>query len=303
MGRNTRGRGGRRGTHKDVRQTARDAKYAGEARCTEGREESETASWGKCLGRLAMWDFEQCDPKRCTGRKLARFGVLETLRINQRFPGVVLSPTGSLVVSPADREIIARHGLGVVDCSWAELENTPISRLKIGYPRLLPYLVAANPVNYGKPWKLTCVEAIAAAYHIAGFEEQGAVVLSKFKWGANFLDLNRELLDKYSKCADATEIGQQQELHMAQMEEEAREARSRDITDIDMSLGQCNPNRPTQPEYSSSESETSAESSSSEEEESAEVEESSSCSSESDSEISNRISSVTFLDKDEVYDI
>ena len=58
----------------------------------------------------------------------------------------------------ADSELVSGRGLGVVDCSWAKLDETPLSKLKSGGNRLLPMLMAGNPVNYGKPNRLTCVE-------------------------------------------------------------------------------------------------------------------------------------------------
>ena len=98
---------------------------------------------------LAMWDFGQCDAKRCTGKKLSRLRLLRELKSNQAWAGLVLSPTGERAVSPADRPIVAANGVCVVDCSWALIDEVPFKRLKAQEPRLLPFLVAANPVNYG----------------------------------------------------------------------------------------------------------------------------------------------------------
>jgi hypothetical protein len=82
---------------------------------------------------LRMWDFSQCDPKRCTGARLARRGIFKSMPLKQPFRGLVLSPNGSESVSPADAGILEEYGLSVIDCSWARLAEIPFKQMVSSY--------------------------------------------------------------------------------------------------------------------------------------------------------------------------
>ena len=140
------------------------------------------------------------DPDKCTARKLARFDLAELHRSDAATPyGVVLNPHAERALSPADREVGGT--LVALDCSW---ESAGEARFSLpGEHRALPYLVAANPVNFGRPMQLTTVEAFAAALCILGEPDHAERVLAKFTWGETFLELNEEPLRRYSECDDS----------------------------------------------------------------------------------------------------
>ncbi|EGG00686.1 uncharacterized protein MELLADRAFT_39545 [Melampsora larici-populina 98AG31] len=175
---------------------------------------------------IAMWDFDHCDPRKCTGKKLSRLGMITELRVGQRFRGIVLSPEGTTPVSPIDRELIDQSGIAVVECSWARLSEIPFNKIRSTGDRTLPYLIAANPINYGKPFKLTCVEAIAGSLAIVGFQAEGERLLAKFGWGDGFWALNKGLIAKYRDCKDGVEVKSAQEDILKQIETESIERRT-----------------------------------------------------------------------------
>jgi pre-rRNA-processing protein TSR3 len=192
---------------------------------------------------LGMWDFGQCDPKRCSGRKLVRHNLIKELRVGSRSKGIVLTPVGKQAVCPNDKEIIAKYGCAVVDCSWAKLDEIPFDKIKSPHERLLPWMVAANPVNYGKPFKLNCVEALAGCLYICGFDAEADLLLSKFKWGPSFYAMNESLFKMYRNCTDSESIVKAQNEFLKQMDEAAalEAKRKKDIEEQDELLFE-NPN-------------------------------------------------------------
>lgn len=143
------------------------------------------------------------DPDKCTARRLDEFGLVTLHRQTRTLPtGIVLDPYADRALSPADRDddttVVA------VDCSWTSADADSFDLP--GRRRALPFLVAANPVNYGRPYRLTTVEAIAGAAWILGAPDRAEELLAKFRWGKTFIELNEEPLRRYAGAVDSTEV-------------------------------------------------------------------------------------------------
>ena len=108
----------------------------------------------------------------------------------------------------------------------------------------MPYLVAANSVNYGRPWRLNCVEALAAAFFICGHEDWAHEVLQHFSYGEPFLEINSQLLKRYAACKDEEEIKKAEETWLEKIEREYAESRlNNDSNDKEAMWLQGNVNR------------------------------------------------------------
>lgn len=157
--------------------------------------------------RIIVYQAGQCDPRKCTALKLGRHGIVRIVSQIKFLPkrAVILNPYSEIAFSPADKERIEDFGLAALDYSWERTENVLPKHVR-GTSRCLPILIAGNPVNYGKPTKLSTAEALAAALYIVGFKADAAQLLSIFKWGHTFLEINHERLEVYSSAKNSTEI-------------------------------------------------------------------------------------------------
>jgi len=151
-----------------------------------------------------------CDPRRCTIRKLSRLGRVRELRSPRAIPAdtLLLDPTAARALSPADR---GAASLTVLDCSWEVFDDLQVPARR---RRALPFLVAANPVNFGRPFRLTSVEALAAALCILGERAQAGDLLARFGWGMRFLEVNAEPLELYAAARDSREVVEIQSLYL-----------------------------------------------------------------------------------------
>ncbi|KAK4042953.1 hypothetical protein C8A01DRAFT_44023 [Parachaetomium inaequale] len=175
--------------------------------------------------KAACWDLGHCDPKRCSGKRLMKLGLMRELHLGQRHSGVIITPNGKATLSPADKPLLDQYGAAVVECSWARTKEVQWSKVGGKCERLLPYLVAANTVNYGKPWRLNCAEAMAAAFAICGHLDWAAQVLAPFSYGAAFLEINSSLFKKYAACEDEAGVKRAEQEWMERLDREYAESR------------------------------------------------------------------------------
>ncbi|KAL1303137.1 hypothetical protein AAFC00_006569 [Neodothiora populina] len=213
--------------------TSRTARPMPPARGTEAAtEDGGSASGGSGSGnrrppyKAAAWDLNHCDAKRCSGKRLMRLGLMRELHVGQKFQGIVVSPNAKTICNPSDRELVETYGAAVVEASWNRIAEVPFGKIGGPHQRLLPYLIAANQTNYGRPWRLNCVEALAACFFIVGHREWAEDILSSFSYGPSFININEAVLKRYAASKDEQGIKKAEEDWLAKIEDEYNEDRA-----------------------------------------------------------------------------
>ncbi len=194
--------------------------------------------------RLFVIHMGQCDPRKCTALKMARFGAALVARVGRAGPGgrgppiqllgargpqgrargpavppgaLLLDPFAPRLLSRADLPRALRRGLAALDTSWDRTDSRVFSSLRARLAverRSLPFLLAANPTKFGQPRRLSTLEAFAAALVILGRMEGARELLGLYTWGPRFLELNREPLEDYASASDEEGVRRAQGLYI-----------------------------------------------------------------------------------------
>lgn len=146
--------------------------------------------------------LKQDDPKKCSAEKLVKFGLAKNVKKTSG-KTLVLDPFAKKTILNNDKKIV--DSITAIDCSW-NLADQVFTTDFSGIHRKLPPLFAGNPVNYSKLNKLTTVEAVSATLFILGNKDECMKLLDKFKWGHTFFELNKNLLEDYSKIESEEQI-------------------------------------------------------------------------------------------------
>ena len=154
------------------------------------------------LMNINVFMLKQDDPRKCSAAKLVKFGLAKPVtRTASRT--LILTPFSKKTLLKSDKKLV--HSITGIDCSW-NLAVPAFQKPFSGISRKLPPLLAGNPINYSKLNKLATVEALAAAVYILGESDLAHTLLQKFKWGNTFFELNKNLLQDYSKAQSESEI-------------------------------------------------------------------------------------------------
>jgi len=158
--------------------------------------------------QLFVYHANEDDPKKCSAKKLNKFGFVKLEKNIKKVPRnkILLNPFAKKSLSKTDLKTAREFGILAIDCSWKNAEKSFDYLDKKNYSRALPFLVAANPVNYGKPFKLTTLEAFASALYILDEVDFAKEILNIYKWAPHFLELNKEPLEDYRKAKNSEEV-------------------------------------------------------------------------------------------------
>jgi pre-rRNA-processing protein TSR3 len=143
--------------------------------------------------KLIVYHADEDDPKKCSAKKLHKFGFVKLEKKIRK------TPRDAILLNPFAEKSLSKEDLKIAEKSFDFLDKRCGSRA-------LPFVVAANPVNYGKPFKLTTLEAFATAVYILGDTEKAEGMLNLYKWGPSFLTLNKEPLEDYRNAKNSSEI-------------------------------------------------------------------------------------------------